>query len=45
MRANSEAGYSVKKVSIMEDQDIVYKRFAAQNKSVKERSFYGDSKT
>ena len=25
----------------MEDQDIVFKRFSSQNKSVKERSFYG----
>jgi hypothetical protein len=44
MKAYSEVDGSVKKASILEDQDIVFKRFTSvQNKSVKERSFYGDA--
>ena len=42
MKAYSEVDGSVKKASILQDQDIVFKRLSsAQNKSIKERSFYG----
>ena len=43
IKAYSEVDMSSKKPSILEDQDIVFRRLtAAQNKSVKEKSFYGE---
>lgn len=42
IKTYSEVDGSVRKANILEDQDIIFKRLSsAQNKSVKERSFYG----
>ena len=45
IKAYTDIEGSVKKGSIMEDQDIVFRRLSsAQNKSVKDRSFYDESR-